>query len=82
MSGWLVFSGVLLVAGLAPALYVGSRGSATVRLAALQFAGTVTALLLVALSVVAGQPSYLIVPLALVLLTYAGTLVFTRLLSR
>jgi multisubunit Na+/H+ antiporter MnhF subunit len=38
-------------------------------------------LLLVALSVVTGQSSYLIVPLALVLLAYAGTLVFTRLLA-
>jgi multisubunit Na+/H+ antiporter MnhF subunit len=51
------------------------------RLAGLQFGGTVTVLLLVALSVVFGQPSFLIVPLALVLLTYAGTLVYTRLLS-
>ena len=82
MSGWLVFSGILLVAGLAPMLYVSSKGSATVRLAALQFAGSVTVLLLVALSVVFGQPSYLVVPLALVLLDFAGTLVFVRLLSR
>jgi hypothetical protein len=28
-----------------------------------------------------GQPSYLIVPLALVVLTFAGTLVYTRLLT-
>ena len=82
MNGWLILSGVLLVAGLAPALAVGARGTGAERLAGLQFGGAVTVLLLVALSVVAGQPSYLIVPLALVLLAYAGTLVFTRLLSR
>lgn len=82
MSGWLVFSGVLLVGGLVPALYLGARGTGIARLAGLQFAGAVTVLLLVALTVVFGQPSFLIVPLALVLLTYAGTLVFTRLLSR
>lgn len=82
MSGWLVFSAVLLVGGLVPALYAGTRGTGVVRLAGLQFAGAVTVLLLVALTVVFGQPSYLIVPLALVLLAYAGTLVFTRLLSR
>ncbi len=82
MNGWLVFSGVLLVAGLAPALYLAVRGSGVQRLPGLQFGGSVTVLLLIALSVVVEQPSYLIVPLALVLLTYAGTLVFTRLLSR
>jgi multicomponent Na+:H+ antiporter subunit F len=82
VSGWLVFSAVLLVGGLAPALYLGARGTGVARLAGLQLAGSVTVLLLVALSVVFGQPSYLIVPLALVLLAYAGTLVFTRLLSR
>jgi multisubunit Na+/H+ antiporter MnhF subunit len=81
MSAWLVFAGVLTVAGLVPALLVGARGEAVHRLAGLQFAGAVTTLVLVALSAAAGQPSYLIVPLALVLLAYAGTLVFTRLLG-
>ena len=81
MNGWLLFSGVLLVAGLAPALYVGARGTGVARLAGLQFASASAVLLMVALSAVAEQPSYLIVPLALVLLTYAGTLVYTRLLS-
>ena len=82
MSGWLLFSAVLFVAGLGPALYLAARGTGVARLAGLQFGGAVTVLLLVALTVVFGQPSYLIVPLALVLLTYAGTLVYTRLLSR
>jgi multisubunit Na+/H+ antiporter MnhF subunit len=45
----------------------------------LQFTGTVGALVMVALCVAVQQPSYLIVPLVLVLLSYAGTLVFTRL---
>jgi multicomponent Na+:H+ antiporter subunit F len=76
---WLLFAGVLLVAGLGPALYVGARGSTANRLLGLQLTGTVGALLLIALSVAVGQPSYLIVPLVLVLLSYAGTLVFTRL---
>jgi multisubunit Na+/H+ antiporter MnhF subunit len=81
MTPWLGFAAVLMVAGLGPALYVGARGKAVERLVGVQFAGAVTALLLVALSVVAGQPSYLIVPLALILLSYAGTLVFTRLVA-
>ena len=79
MTGWwLLFAGVLLAA-LGPALFVGARGTTANRLLGLQFTGTVGALLLIALSVAVGQPSYLIVPLVLVLLSYAGTLVFTRL---
>jgi multisubunit Na+/H+ antiporter MnhF subunit len=76
---WLLFAGVLLVAGLGAALYVGARGGIASRLLGLQFTGTVAALMLIALSVAVDQPSYLIVPLVLVLLSYAGTLVFTRL---
>jgi len=78
---WLVFTGGLLLAGLAPALVLASRAPAVPRLVGLQFAGAVSALLLVALTVVVDQPSYLIVPLAMVLLSYAGTLVYTRLLE-
>lgn len=81
MSPWLVFAGIVMVAGLAPALVVGSREKALHRLTALQLAGPVVVLALIAISVVLGQPSYLIVPLALVLLSYAGTLVYTRLLT-
>lgn len=81
MTPWLVFAGVLAVAGLGPALVVGSRGKALDRLTGLQLAGPVVVLLLIATSVVLGQSSYLIVPLALVLLSYAGTLVYTRLLT-
>jgi multicomponent Na+:H+ antiporter subunit F len=80
VSGWwLLFAGVLLVAGLGPALYVGARGGTASRLLGLQLTGTVSALMLVALSVAVAQPSYLIVPLVSVLLSYTGTLVFTRL---
>ena len=81
MTAWLVFTGGLLLAGLAPALVLASRGAAVPRLVGLQFAGAVSALLLVALTVVVDQPSYLVVPLAMVLLSYAGTLVYTRLLE-
>lgn len=81
MTPWLVFAGVLVVAGLGPALVVGSRGEALHRVAGMQLAGPVVTLVLIAVSVVVGQSSYLIVPLALVLLSYAGTLVYTRLLT-
>jgi multisubunit Na+/H+ antiporter MnhF subunit len=81
MNPWLLFAGVLTVAGLVPALVIGSRGEALHRVAGLQFAGPVVVLVLVAVSAAVGQPSYLIVPLALILLSFAGTLVFTRLLA-
>lgn len=81
MTPWLVFAGVLLVAGLVPALVIGARDKAVVRLAGLQFGGAVAVLVLLALCASPGATSYLIVPLALVLLSYAGTLVFTRLLA-
>lgn len=78
---WTVFAAVLSVAGLGPALFVGARGKGVHRLVGLQFAGAVTVLALVAISAAVGQSSYLIVPLALVLLSFAGTLVYTRLLA-
>ena len=81
MNPWVLFAAVLMVAGLGPALVVGARDKALYRLTGLQLAGPVTVLLLVAVSVVLGQSSYLIVPLALVLLSFAGTLVYTRLLT-
>jgi multisubunit Na+/H+ antiporter MnhF subunit len=81
MTPWLVFAGALLVAGLVPALAIGARGEGTVRLVGLQFGSAVTVLLLVALCASPGATSYLVVPLALVLLSFAGTLVYTRLLT-
>jgi multisubunit Na+/H+ antiporter MnhF subunit len=81
MTPWLLFAAVLAAAGLGSAVVVGSRGKGLSRLVGLQFGGSVTVLVLVALSAAQRQASYLIVPLALVLLTYAGTLVYTRLLS-
>jgi multisubunit Na+/H+ antiporter MnhF subunit len=79
VTAWTVLTGVLLVAGLGAGLWVGGRGDAVSRLVGLQFAGATTTLVLVALALVTGQSSYLVVPLVLVLLSFAGTLVFTRL---
>jgi multisubunit Na+/H+ antiporter MnhF subunit len=81
MNPWLLFAGVLTVAGLGPALIVGARDRALYRLTGMQLAGPVLVLVLIALSVVDGQSQFLIVPLTLVLLSYAGTLVYTRLLT-
>ena len=81
MNPWLLFAAVLMVTGLGPALVVSAREKALHRITALQLAGPVVVLVLIAISVILGQSSYLIVPLALVLLSYAGTLVYTRLLT-
>ena len=78
---WLLGVIVLVAGGFAPALWLGSRGTPVDRLVGLELAGAVTALVLLLMSQAAGQPSYLIVPLVLVLVSLAGTLVFTRLLA-
>jgi multicomponent Na+:H+ antiporter subunit F len=80
VNPFLLLAGVLLVVLAGPGLLLVGRGTATARLAGLQLAAAVTVLLLTVLSVAMGQPSLLIVPLVTVLLSFAGTLVFTRLL--
>lgn len=81
MNEWLAACAVLLGFGLIPALWVGSRGDGVRRLVGLQLSGTISVLLLMVFSHAVSQPSYLIVPLVLVVLAVAGTLVFTRLLG-
>ncbi|MFX0581258.1 monovalent cation/H+ antiporter complex subunit F [Nocardia nepalensis] len=78
---WLFASGVLLTGGIVPALLLSSRGTAAHRLVGLQLLGSLLIIVLVLLSLGLGRPDYLIVPLVLVLLSFAGTLVFTRLLG-
>lgn len=78
---WLIAAGVLLVGGLPPAILLASRGPAAHRLVGLQLTGSLSVILLILLSLGVNQSSYLIVPLVLVLLSFAGTLVFTRLLG-
>lgn len=51
------------------------------RLVGLELGSSITVLILLLLAQVAGQSQFLIVPLTLVLLSFAGTLVFTRLLA-
>ena len=80
MNPFLLLSGVLLVVLAGPGLLLAGRGTATARLAGLQLASAVAVLLLTVLSVAMGQPGMLIVPMVTVLLSFAGTLVFTRLL--
>jgi multisubunit Na+/H+ antiporter MnhF subunit len=73
---------VLLIGGLLPTLVLLSRGDAVARLIGLQLLTGLTVLELLLLAQGFGQPQYLIVPLVLVVLSFAGVLVFTRLLGR
>lgn len=72
----------LLVGGLLPALIIASRGGPTDRVVGLDLAGAVvTVVLILASEVGPGQSYDLILPLVFVPLSFAGILVFTRLLG-
>lgn len=70
---------VLVVGGVAPGVALACRGTPVRRLVGLQLVASVSVLVLMLLGQAQGQSSYLIVPLVVVLLGFAGTLVFTRL---
>lgn len=80
MSGYTICTSVL-AAALAPALLVGVRGDPIDRLVGLELVGSVASALMLVLAQVQHQSYYLAVPLVLVPLSLAGTLVFTRLLG-
>jgi multisubunit Na+/H+ antiporter MnhF subunit len=82
MSGYLVCALALVIGGLAPALLVASRGGPVDRLVGLEMLGAVAAVVMLLLAQITRQSYYLAVPLVLAPLSFAGTLVFTRLLSR
>ena len=81
MSPWLIGDIALMGVGLSLAVWIGSRGDPVDRLVGLELAGVVETLALMAFAQIVGQPSYLIVPTVAVVLSFAGTLVFTRLLA-
>lgn len=78
---WLVAAAVVLLGGLAPALWLTCRGDPVDRLFGLELGGAAAVLALILLSRGFGESQYLIVPLVAVVLSFAGTLVFTRLLA-
>jgi multicomponent Na+:H+ antiporter subunit F len=77
---WLGAALGLIVGALAPALWLGVRGGPLDRLVGLQLAGSVLTPALLLLTFGYGQTGYLIVPLVLAVLSFAGILVFLRLL--
>ena len=82
MSAYLVCLLALLVGALAPTVWLTVHGSAANRLVGLQLTGPVATVCVLLLSVSGpGQPYELELALVLVALSFAGTLVFTRLLG-
>ena len=73
----------LIAGGLLPVLVLCSRGDPGERLIGLDLLATILTFCLILLSEVGPGQSYdLILPLVLVPMSYAGTLVFTRLLGK
>lgn len=81
MSAWLA-AVIALLPPLAAAGYVGLTGRVPDRLAAAEFAGTLSTLILVLMSFAFDQPSFLDLPLALVFLSLPGMLVFAHFFER
>ncbi len=80
MTGYAVLALLLLVGGLGPVVTMSTSGHSFNRLVALEMGTTITVLFMLIFVEVSNQPSELILPLVLVPLSVAGTLVFTRLL--
>ena len=81
MSVWTVAVWALLPAVAVPAVWA-LGGSVAARLVALQLAGAVTSLLLVAMSFAFGQDSYTTMAVALALLNVTGMLVMAVMVER
>lgn len=82
MTGYTVCATALLLGGLGPALLITARGNAADRLVGLELVGGIATVFMLVMAQITGQSFYLAVPLVLVPLSFAGTLVFTRLLGR
>ena len=77
---WLILALVVLIGAVVPAALMALRGDPLRRLVLLQQLSTSVVVLLLLFAQVAGRSDYLVVPLALVLLSFTGALVFVRLL--
>ena len=80
MTPWLFGTVAVMVGGFVPALWLASRGKPEMRLVGLEFASVAAVLILVLLARQYGRSLFLIVPLALAVVSFPGSLVFARLL--
>ncbi len=78
---WLVAS-ILLLPPLAVPVLLALRGTANQRLAAVQLAGSLSALILALMTFAFDQPSFVDLALCLTLLSVPGTLFFTLFMER
>ena len=81
MTAWLV-SAIALLAGTLPAVWVCLRRSVVDGAIALQLAGVLTTLALLALSIWFGRTTYLDVALVLAIFSMGASLAFARFLER
>ena len=81
MNLWLTGAIILLAGSVAPAMWLASRGGPASRLAGLEVGSVAVTLELMLFAQATGESQYLIVPLVLALVSFAGTLVYTRLLA-
>lgn len=80
MNAYTILALALLIGGLGPVLAMGAVGRSFNRLIALEMGSSLGAMFMLIFIQVSNQSSELILPLVLVPLSVAGTLVFTRLL--
>ncbi|WP_067903867.1 MrpF/PhaF family protein [Nocardia vaccinii] len=78
---WLLAGAVLLIGAVGPGLVMTARSAAAHRLIGLQLISSEVTLALIAVSLGVGRPDYLVVPFVLALLSFAGTLVYARLIG-
>lgn len=81
MTGYEVCAAALMLGGLLPALVLVAFGRPVERLIGLELVSGAVVVLMLLFSQISGQSYESIVPLALVVLSVVGTLVFTRLLG-
>jgi multisubunit Na+/H+ antiporter MnhF subunit len=82
VTGYTICAAVLMVGGLGPALLLSARGAPIDRLVGLELVSSVAVVLMLVIAQITDQSYYLAAPLVLAPLSFAGTLVFTRLLGR
>ena len=81
MNAWLV-AGTALLVGLLPCLVVCLRAPIMDAVVALELTGVVVTLVLLVLAEGFDRSSYMILPLVLSVLSFAGSLVYVRFLDR
>lgn len=82
MSGYEVCAAALIIGALPPALFLALKRRPVDQLIGVEMASAVITVAMLLVAQVTGQSYELIVPLVLVVLAAAGTLVFTRLIER